>query len=161
MLSYRGIAVFFLILPAWALGAAFEPPAISVIQESSIPQLMHDAQASLERGDPAAACVQLEKVLSLDQKQKQARINLINLLLRQGRLSEAAAQAQTNTRLFPQDGEAYKLLAMTEYLLRHFDKFEKNIREAIKLNPQDADAHYHLGRYFFEEKRYKEARNAF
>ncbi|MCI0663795.1 MAG: tetratricopeptide repeat protein [Acidobacteria bacterium] len=163
MLTCRGIAALILLLPALAFGAASEPPGMTVgiIQDSSIPQLMHNAQVSLERGDPASACATLEKVLSLDQKQKQARISLINLLMRQGRLSEAAEHAQTYGQLFPQEGEAYKLLAMTDYLLQHYDKFEKNIREAIRLNPQDADAHYHLGRYFFEEKRYKEARNAF
>jgi len=163
MLSFQGIAVILLLLPAWTTGGSFEPPGstVSVIQDSSITQLLDDARVSLARGDLAAACAALEKVLTLDKKHKQARIALINLLLRQGRLSEAGDHAQTLGQQFPDDGEVCKLLAMTEYLLRHYDKFEKNIREAIRLNPKDADAHYHLGRYFFEEKRYKEARGAF
>lgn len=53
--------------------------------------------------------------------------------------------------------EVYKLLALSEYLLQRLDKFEAHIRAALKLNPLDADAHYHLGRYFFEDKRYSEA----
>jgi tetratricopeptide (TPR) repeat protein len=163
MLSVQGIAVILLLLSARAGEMTFDLPGItiSVIQESSIPQLMNDAQVNLSRGDLGAAGAALEKVLSLDPRHRQARITLINLLLRQGRLPDAGDHAQTLGRLFPGDGEVCKLLAMTEYLLQHYDKFEKNIREAIRLNPQDADAHYHLGRYFFEEKRYKEARNAF
>jgi tetratricopeptide (TPR) repeat protein len=163
MLSFRGIAVFLLFLPVSAIGQTFESQGTttSEIQVSSIPQLLHDSQVSLQRGDPAAACATLEKVLSLDKKHKEGRVTLINLLTRQGRLHEAGNHAQILGQLFPDDGEVYKILAMTEYLLEHYDKFEKNIREAIRLNPQDADAHYHLGRYFFEDKRYKEARKAF
>jgi tetratricopeptide (TPR) repeat protein len=57
--------------------------------------------------------------------------------------------------------EVYKRLAMVEYLLGKLDRFETHIREAIRLNPMDADARYHLGRHFFEEKRYREAMGAF
>jgi tetratricopeptide (TPR) repeat protein len=57
--------------------------------------------------------------------------------------------------------EIYKRLAMIEYLLGKLDRFEAHIREAIRLNPMDADARYHLGRRFFEEKRYREAMGAF
>jgi tetratricopeptide (TPR) repeat protein len=57
--------------------------------------------------------------------------------------------------------EVYKRLAMVEYLLGKFDRFEAHIGEAIKLNPMDADARYHLGRHFFEGKRYREAMRAF
>jgi tetratricopeptide (TPR) repeat protein len=53
--------------------------------------------------------------------------------------------------------EVYKLLALAEYLLQRLDKFEAHIRTVLKLNPLDADAHYYLGRYFFEDKRYSEA----
>jgi tetratricopeptide (TPR) repeat protein len=57
--------------------------------------------------------------------------------------------------------EVYKRLAMIEYLLGKLERFEAHIREAIRLNPMDADARYHLGRRFFEEKRYREAMGAF
>jgi tetratricopeptide (TPR) repeat protein len=57
--------------------------------------------------------------------------------------------------------EVYKRLAMVEYLLGKLERFEAHIREAIRLNPMDADARYHLGRRFFEEKRYREAMEAF
>jgi tetratricopeptide (TPR) repeat protein len=167
----------------------------SSTQNISITQLLDTAHASLQRGDMASAAVALEKALSLDKRQKKARVALINVFMRQGRLAEAEQHAQTLGQLFPDEtesifylaliafqrgqpaesselankclsrgdrrGEVYKLLAMSEYLLQQYDKFEAHIREAIKLNPQDADAHYHLGRYFFEEKRYKDAMGSF
>jgi tetratricopeptide (TPR) repeat protein len=57
--------------------------------------------------------------------------------------------------------EIFKLLALAEYLLQRLDKFEAHIREAIKINPLDPDANYHLGRYFFEDKQYSAALNYF
>jgi tetratricopeptide (TPR) repeat protein len=57
--------------------------------------------------------------------------------------------------------EVYKLLALSEYLLRRPEQFETHIREAIKLNPLDADAHYHLGRHLFEQKKYSAALDTF
>jgi tetratricopeptide (TPR) repeat protein len=53
--------------------------------------------------------------------------------------------------------EIYRLLAVAEYLLQRPDKFEAHIRLALKFNPLDAEAHYHLGRYYFEDKRYRES----
>jgi protein O-GlcNAc transferase len=84
--------------------------------------------------------------------------------LERGDLSGAAAlleQALSLDKSQKNAAELSKRLAMVEYLLRQFDRFEKHIREAIRLNPIDADAHYHLGRHFFEEKRYREAKGAF
>jgi tetratricopeptide (TPR) repeat protein len=53
--------------------------------------------------------------------------------------------------------EVYKLLALAEYLLRRPAAFEAHIREALKCDPLDADAHYHLGRHLFEQKKYSAA----
>jgi tetratricopeptide (TPR) repeat protein len=84
--------------------------------------------------------------------------------LERGDLASAAALLEQALSL---DGgqkqamEVHKRLAMVEYLLGKLDRFEAHIREAIRLNPMDADAHYHLGRHFFEEKRYREAMGAF
>jgi tetratricopeptide (TPR) repeat protein len=84
--------------------------------------------------------------------------------LERGDLAGAASQLE---QALSQEGagkntaELNKRLAMVEYLLGKFDRFDLHIREAIRLNPLDADAHYQLGRRFFEEKRYREAMGAF
>jgi tetratricopeptide (TPR) repeat protein len=84
--------------------------------------------------------------------------------LEQGDLAGAAAQlehALSLERSGKNAAELNKRLAMVEYLLQKFDRFDLHIREAIRLDPLDADAHYQLGRRFFEEKRYREAMGAF
>ncbi|HYK89353.1 MAG TPA: tetratricopeptide repeat protein [Acidobacteriota bacterium] len=51
----------------------------------------------------------------------------------------------------------YKLLALSSYLLQKTDDFVVDMDKAIELNPSDGDAHYQLGRYYYEKKLYKEA----
>ncbi|MBO0721114.1 MAG: tetratricopeptide repeat protein [Blastocatellia bacterium] len=87
-----------------------------------------------------------------------------NMSLERGDLAAAAEQLeQALTRHeSPQNlAELYKRLALVEYLLQRFDRFDEHLREAIRLNPLDADARYQLGRRFFEEKRYREAMSEF
>ncbi len=81
--------------------------------------------------------------------------------LQNGRLQQASELAEGCLKRGDRSPEVHKLLAMSEYLLRRFDRFETHIREAAKLNPHDPDPHYHLGRYYFEDKRYEEALEAF
>jgi tetratricopeptide (TPR) repeat protein len=57
--------------------------------------------------------------------------------------------------------EVYKLSAISEYLLGHAETFVIHIRAAIEKNPRDADAQYHLGRHYFEIKRYNDALASF
>jgi len=57
--------------------------------------------------------------------------------------------------------EVYKLSAIAEYVLGNQEKFVAHIRAAIGQNPKDADAHYHLGRHYFEIKRYNDALASF
>lgn len=53
--------------------------------------------------------------------------------------------------------EMLKLLALSEYLLGQHDKFETHIRAVLAQNPRDVEAHYSLGRYFFEIGRYTDS----
>lgn len=78
-----------------------------------------------------------------------------------GRLRQASEWADACLKRGDGRAEVHKLLAMSEYLQRHFDKFETSIREASRLNPLDPDPHYHLGRYHFEDKRYDQALGEF
>jgi tetratricopeptide (TPR) repeat protein len=84
--------------------------------------------------------------------------------LARGELADAAALLERALSL-EENGrnaaELYKRLALVEYLLQRFEGFDKHIREAIRLNPLDADAHYQLGRRLFEEKRYREGIGSF
>ena len=57
--------------------------------------------------------------------------------------------------------EVLKLLAFAEYLLQRPEEAEAHLRGALKQNPLDVEAHYHLGRQLYERKRYREAADAF
>lgn len=84
--------------------------------------------------------------------------------LREGDLAGAAARlerALAGERDEKKAAELHKRLALLEYLLQRFDRFDEHIGEAIRLDPLDADARYQLGRRCFEEKRYREAMSAF
>src|SRR5213593_2647546 len=53
--------------------------------------------------------------------------------------------------------ETYKLLALSSFMLQRSDDFRTNMEKALALNPSDGSAYYHLGRFFYEKKQYKEA----
>jgi len=164
-------------------------------ERESVDRLMQSAQASMERGDLPAAAASLEQVLIQDEKNKTARVALINVLAGLMRWGEAENHAQILNKQFPGDTEptlllamialrrgnpqqacdlankclsqgdnrpeVYKLLALAHYLLQQYDKFEAHIHAALQQNPRDPEAHYHLARFFYEGKRYKEAFNSF
>ncbi len=83
------------------------------------------------------------------------------LAFHNGQLQQTSELAESCLKRGDRRAEVHKLLAMSEYLLRRFDKFETHIREAARLDPPDPDPHYHLGRYYFEDKRYEQALAAF
>jgi tetratricopeptide (TPR) repeat protein len=60
-----------------------------------------------------------------------------------------------------ENGEIYKLLALSSYVLQRFDDFQTYMNRAIVLSPGDSAPHYHLGRFFYEKKRYREALTRF
>ena len=78
-----------------------------------------------------------------------------------GRFEQASEMAEACLNRGDGRGEVHKLFALSEYLQRRFDTFETHIREAARLDPLDPDPHYHLGRYYFEDKRYDQALAAF
>jgi tetratricopeptide (TPR) repeat protein len=78
-----------------------------------------------------------------------------------GQIIQAAKFAQNCLDRGDKRAEVYKLLAICEYLQQQYAKFELHINAAAKQNPLDAEPHYHLGRYYFENKRYAEALKRF
>jgi tetratricopeptide (TPR) repeat protein len=83
------------------------------------------------------------------------------IAFQRGQMEEVCELAEQSLARGDRRVEVYKLLALAEYLLRRLDKFEAHIREAIKINPLDPDANYHMGRFFFEDKQYSAALNYF
>lgn len=84
------------------------------------------------------------------------------LAFQQGQLAQAQELAEQHLkRNQPDAPAAHKLAGLSAFLLQRFEAFEKHMREAARLQPQDVEPPYHLGRYYFEDKRYEEALRAF
>lgn len=83
------------------------------------------------------------------------------IAFQQGNLAQATEFNTQCLKLNPKYSAAHKLLALTAYLQRQFEPFEQHIRTAARLDPLDPDPHYHLGRYYFEDKRYEAALREF
>ena len=61
----------------------------------------------------------------------------------------------------PPSGETHKLLALASFLLNRLDDYRANMEKAIELDPRDAGAHYHLGRFHYESKNIPAAEKEF
>jgi tetratricopeptide (TPR) repeat protein len=105
------------LLPALLAGLAGAESRVQVLpvsapgHESSVVQLMASARAALERGDFEQARATLERVLSREPANKQARLALVDVLIRTARWADAESQARILRDQFPEDTEPLYLLA--------------------------------------------------
>lgn len=60
-----------------------------------------------------------------------------------------------------ESGELYKLIALASYMLQRPEDFKTYMERASLLDPTDGAPHYHLGRYFYEHKFYRDALERF
>lgn len=70
------------------------------------------------------------------------------IALRQKDLEAARREAWRQTTLAPRDDEAWLFAAVIDTMQLRFDTAEKALRHALKLNPRNGRAHYHLGGIF-------------
>ncbi|MGI8786056.1 MAG: tetratricopeptide repeat protein [Acidobacteriota bacterium] len=78
-----------------------------------------------------------------------------------GRFEEASRLAKQSLAEGNQRAEVFKLLAMSRFLAGDAEGFYEHIQAAIERDPNSADSHYHLGRYYFEKKMYTPAIESF
>jgi tetratricopeptide (TPR) repeat protein len=93
-------------------------------QEPSVVQLMASARTALEQGNVETARTDLERVLSREQTNKQARLALVDVLIRMARWVDAESQARILTSQFPEETEPIYLLA--QIALRRGDPASAN-----------------------------------
>jgi len=72
--------------------------------------------------------------------------------------SELAAQA---IALDDQYVEAYRLRAFSFFLMKDYDNYKANILALLEKKPNDAEAYYHLGRYYYESNMFTDGIEAF
>src|SRR5437867_3353394 len=80
---------------------------------------------------------------------------------RAGQIERAADLARLCILNGANNSEIYKLLALSSFLLQRAEDFQINMEKAIALNPGDADAHYHMGRFLYEKMQYDAASSRF
>jgi tetratricopeptide (TPR) repeat protein len=83
------------------------------------------------------------------------------LSFKAGQIERAAQLARECIDGGTVSGDAYKLLAISYFLLQRFDDYLVNMQRAAELSPGDTEIHYHLGRFFYEAKDYTKAMDRF
>lgn len=152
---------FYLTVTALSLVWCFGPPfgharAISV---SSFTQ-----EGAFQKGLNALKENQFEDALEALTEAEQehpedARVrNFRGITLAQlGKTPEAAAEYQEAIRLDPNYEAAYRNLGFLLWTQRQLDKARDRLLQAVALSPDDAFAHYYLGRVHLDERRYADA----
>jgi tetratricopeptide (TPR) repeat protein len=79
------------------------------------------------------------------------------VLARIGRSGEAASEYREAIRLDPQMEDPHRNLGFLEWTERHLENARAELQRALDLAPDDAFAHYYLGRVQLDAKLYSEA----
>lgn len=57
--------------------------------------------------------------------------------------------------------EALRIRALSRYVLQDFEGFTEDMQLLIRLDPQNPEPHYHLGRYYFEKQVFAQSEEEF
>jgi tetratricopeptide (TPR) repeat protein len=87
-------------------------PAQVLGREASVEQLIENARTSLRLGDLEGARATLERAFTGEETNRQVGLALTDVLMRMGRWTDAANQAQVLASQFPMDTEPVYLLAL-------------------------------------------------
>ncbi|MGH9341440.1 MAG: amidohydrolase family protein [Acidobacteriota bacterium] len=118
-------------------------------------QTLIDVLMRLGRWDEAEAQVHLLRLKF--PKDAESALLASSVAFRVAKFELAGELARESMELHADPAAALKLLALSRYMLQDFEGFEANIKELILLAPGDSEAHYHLGRYYYEQETYVEA----
>lgn len=92
---------------------------------------------------------------------RQARIDRITVLLADGRIAEAAAQAEEVVRAYPKAGMGWLLLGEARMQLQQFQAAEAALHRAVQQMPDSVEAHFALGSALFVQKEHAQAASYF
>ncbi len=103
------------------------------------------------RGDPGAAVIELQKVVSGNPKWTPARFLLAQSLANAGNLSQAEAELQTVVQAEPDNVEARKLLADVQIRTGRPSAAVQSLSPAMQAGAEDAQLYSIFGRARFEQ----------
>ena len=97
-----------------------------------------------------AALDRFSEAIRLSPKSEAARLNKGRTLYDLGRLEEARQELQAASQLSPTETTSWYLLALVERQSKALPQSIKRLEEVVKLNSQDSDALFLLGKNWFE-----------
>jgi tetratricopeptide (TPR) repeat protein len=151
---------------------------------------LNQAQLAMDSGRLEDAANSLHEALDIDPDNRDARVVLVDVLMRLRRLDEAEAEIATLRNKFPRDSQvayiaaaaayskgdfeaagqlagesirlpntpsqAYKIRAFSRYMLSDDEGFKSDLEQLVEREPDNAEAYYHLGRYYYEAQQFNE-----
>jgi serine/threonine-protein kinase len=105
------------------------------------------------------ALEQFYKSLEYQPNNEDAYMGIASILRRQGKVEEAATTFKKAISMNPRSSLNYDQLGETQYLLRQYEKAQRNLERSVSLAPDDAVAYPFLARVFvIRENNIKKAR---
>jgi tetratricopeptide (TPR) repeat protein len=154
-------------------------------------ELLNQAQLAMDSGRLEEAASSLFEVLDINPDNRDARVALVDILMRLKRQDEAEAEIATLRKKFPRDSQiayfaaavayskgdfetagqlagesielpdtpsqAYKIRAFSRYMTKDDEGFKADLEKLIDREPDNPEAYYHLGRYYYESQQFTEA----
>ena len=118
----------------------------------------HRYAIALERaGQTTAAISQLEKSLEFDEEYKEARRDLIKLLMRGKKLMQASIVSDTGVRLHSDDASFHNDHGVLLMQLGKAPAAVESFRKAVQLDDTHPDAHYNMGLALNDQWKLEEA----
>jgi tetratricopeptide (TPR) repeat protein len=104
------------------------------------------------QGDTAAAITALGEAVKQSPKDLSLRLAYARLLVDNERIKEARAQFAIMARQSKDNGEAMLALGLVSLQIKQLDDAERYLKQTLKLNQREAEAHYYLGQIAEEKK---------
>jgi len=80
---------------------------------------------------------------------------------RRGEFQQASELAAQAIALDEEFTEAYRLRAFSFFLLKDYENYKSSLLKLLEKKPNDAEAYYHLGRYYYESDMFSDGAEAF
>jgi tetratricopeptide (TPR) repeat protein len=111
------------------------------------------ATTAMERGDDAGAIQILEEALAAGCHTQEVYVQMATALQKLARLDEAERRLKQGLELFPRDVELWSALGQVQLQQSKLQDAEASLREAVRLRPDAATAHFSLATLYAQSAR--------
>jgi hypothetical protein len=102
------------------------------------------ARAQLQEGDVDGAMEMLERALKISPRLAKAHFFLATALKTLGRYPEALDHLRVAAEQYPRDRVVVNQIGRVQFLERRFDEAIASFTQALRVDPEDLEAHYNL-----------------